>query len=728
MFYYFQDTNTGNKYTDYSFTVNDYMQLFNYSRVTGFPMYSPHTLLDVGKISNFTQMAYANNFTGIRDTFGLSSTDSARILWDYVNALVDYTALQYCYDPAVYNINNRGIATEAGLGNLGSQAAYGLVVSMSQSIPIVITSLYDSLMLSAQGVLCGDLVTSILSQAESSICALPQLTWTENSNGLGFWVLTYWNDVNSTDWLYFQSVSGLTYSSMLVLFNSTNQLTSLLAGFDLDLKAHYSCPNPGPRCDPMFLAKMQWGQGYVTMNLPSIFKQYSIGNSSSITNYQYLSMNLTGTPEYYAYAIKHQGVALNASQIDSLLSFDGLFGQTIFQLYFIYEYRGNYTGIMQEFGLDLPHVMTGYLRYMVDLYALGGLIKAKTVDEILWNDLEPLLIQQKAMNPLLGGNPAADVNSTSIAQNMTQDTFDLMGLGFRDGMHTGEGDVNKVRTYKLYGGAPFINLATYSYLGEGPEGPIMDYVNANPWAAEIQMEGTDAWSFRPFISKSDKVRFFFDVAGIIFDGQYKKRTTVKGFDCIRYGLNPNLLQNSTTIPGNAVYYADAPNGLVNETSVLSAPLFGSKPYFLDGDPNLLKLLNFTDPSLAVPARYESAFDVEIYSGTVFHAMEQIQYNIELKPDNLYPKLGLDNLNNYGYRTYMPMFFLQRSETLSQHVVDKYFGMIHTVLTVILVAQIVGYVLAGILFIVLCVYIWKRHRKQKIDNSSETGQSIRLIKP
>ena len=142
---------------------------------------------------------------------------------------------------------------------------------------------------------------------------------------------------------------------------------------------------------------------------------------------------------------------------------------------------------------------------------------------------------------------------------------------------------------------------------------------------------------------------------------------------------------------------------------------------------LNRLVNYTEKSLAVPSNYESVFDIEKFTGTVLHAMEQIQYNTELKPDNLYPNLGLESLKKYGYRTYMPMFFLQRSETLTQHIVNELFGMIHTILTVILVAQIVGYVLAGILFIIVCVYIWKRHRKLKVEYNaeSERGQSLMI---
>ena len=476
----------------------------------------------------------------------------------------------------------------------------------------------------------------------------------------------------------------------------------------------------------MYLAKMQWGQGFVTNNLPSEFKNINIGNSSSIVNYPYLSIGLQGTPEYYSFALKNSNSqGLSIEQINLLLSFDYLLGQTTFQLYFIKLFTHEYRFLQRMFNLTSVELnaMSDYLRYMIDQYFFNGLMKTKTVNEILWADNEPLLYTQLTLNPLLGGDPATNLNQTSIAQNMTQDNFDNMPDSFRDGMDSGETDVNNVRTYRLYGGQPYINLPTLTYFGEGPNGSNISYANMNPWAAEIPMDGTDAWAFRPYISKSDDIKFFFDVAGIVFDALYVKEVTIREFDCLRYSINPNILQNASQNPANVVFYQFGPYGIVNQTTVFSAPLFGSKPYFLDADPMLNQLVNYSDPTLAVPSLYESAFDSEIYSGTVLHALEQIQYNFEVKPDNLYPKLGMQSLNKYGYTTFMPMFFLQRSETLSQSIVDKYFGMIHTVLTVILVAQIVGYVLFGIFFILLVVYIWKKHRKQKINGLSEKGQSL-----
>ena len=635
--------------------------------------------------------------------------------------------MQNCYDPAVYNIENRGLSTEASLGSAGSQTLYGLIVGMSQTLPIVITSIYGYLYISSNSIECIYLINEILSPDKNSICSNPQLTWQVDSDGLALWILTYWNDVNSTYWLNFQNISTLSNEDMLTLFNTTNNLTELFGGFDYYIKQWYDCPNPGNQCDPMYLAKIQWGQSYVTKHLPPSFKTLSIGNSSSITNYQYLSMGLTGTPEYYAFAEKYGCNGLNISQINTILSFNGLLGQTYFQLFFIYEYRGNYTGLREEFNLPFPQIMTKYLRYMVDLYLFGGLIKSKSVNTILWDDQDPLLVQSLNLNPLLGGNPATVLSSTSIAGNMTQDEFKTRGKKFRDGMDSGETHVKNVRRYRKYGGVSYINLPTLGYFGEGKDGPNIGYYNNNPWAIEIPMDGTDAWGFRPYMSKNDKIKFFFDVAGLIFDGKYVKETTVREFDCLRFGIDKNILQNATTIPGNAIYYSFGPNGIINQTNVFQAPLFGSKPYFLNGDPMLNRLVNYTEKSLAVPSNYESVFDIEKFTGTVLHAMEQIQYNTELKPDNLYPNLGLESLKKYGYRTYMPMFFLQRSETLTQHIVNELFGMIHTILTVILVAQIVGYVLAGILFIIVCVYIWKRHRKLKVEYNaeSERGQSLMI---
>src|SRR5574343_210198 len=202
------------------------------------------------------------------------------------------------------------------------------------------------------------------------------------------------------------------------------------------------------------------------------------------------------------------------------------------------------------------------------LFRSGGLIKTKTVNQILWADYnEPLLAQSKYLSPLLGGNPATSLNSTSIGQNITQDQFKGVSTHMKDGMDTGQQNSDHVRRYRLYGGVPYVNLLSQAYLGESPQGPNISYVNYNPWAEEVPIEGTDAWGFKPYMTKHTDLKFFLDIASMIFNGRYVKKTTKRNFECVRFIIDENDLNNATTNPKNKKYFAYAPNGLVNQTSV-----------------------------------------------------------------------------------------------------------------------------------------------------------------
>ncbi|OMJ92299.1 hypothetical protein SteCoe_4959 [Stentor coeruleus] len=728
MYYFYTATPTRAKYHNVNFTIESYESLFYYNRTTGFPAYSESTLLDVGKMTQFFDLAYEGRFLELVEILRLPSLNHTRVLWDYINSLVDLTVLKGRYDPNVYNIDNRGISSEAAIGNIGSQCLYKLITDMAEIIPIVITSGYDLFQLHTDKIYCVSVVAEILSDDETYICGNYALEWSISSNGISLWILAYWNGVNSTDWNNFQQISMLNYTNMLKLFNTSNILTQTFASYDLYLKKHYGCSNPGLRCDPMYLAKMQWGRGLVTMNLPSAFSKGYIGNSTSITNFEFLSMGLNGTPEYYSFSKGLLTPILTESEIDFLLSFNGLFSSSQFQLFFIYQYEGNHNLQQESFKLPKNNYMIEYLRHLIDKYYFGGLIKTKSVSTILWNDTEPLLQSLKSLNPLLGGNPALDPSLTSIGRNMSKNSVASLPKYMKNMMDSGETHVKNVRKYRLFAGKDYINFPVLGYFGQLPNntGPNLTYYNMNPWGANISIEGTDAWGFKPYISKSDDINIFFDIGSLVFEGKYDKQVTVKNFDCYRYRINNDILKNSTAIEKNKALYAFGPSGLINETMVFGAPVFGSKPYFLDADTILLKLVNFSDFASVHIHDYDTFFDVEKYSGTVFYSIEQFQYNFELKPDNLYPKLGLYNMKRYGRRTYMPFFYMQRYQKLSQHIVDKYFGIIHTILTVSLIAQIVGFTLSGILLVLLIIYIWVRRRKVRIALESEKGYSL-LIK-
>lgn len=727
MYYFYESTSTRTKYGEYEFTMDDYNSLFYYNRKNNFPAYSDHTLLDVGKMNRFFEYANEGDFGSIQTMLNLSSTAKAKVLWDYINALIDFTALQGRYDPEIYNIDNRGMTQELSLGVTGSQTLYSLLVSISNSLPIVLSSIYNLIQSDRQAKSCQSLVSQILSPQKASICSLYQLEWSLSSNGISLWINTYWNDVNSTSWTKFKEISELDQSDMIILFKTNNSLTTLFAQCDLELKSNYNCTNAGPRCDPMYLTKMQWGNGLVTKNLPSVFQDLSISNSSTITNYHFLSTNWPGIPEYYGYTVKKNLAGpLTESQINYILSFEGILNPIIQQKTFLLEYERNFTEQQKLLNIPNPEILISYLRYMIDLFFFGGLFQTKTVNQILYADYnEPLLVKTKSMSPLLGGNPSINLNASSIAQNMTQDHFKNISKQMKDGMDTGQQNAKYTRRYRLYAGKEYINTIQPAYLGEGPNGPIIENVNYNPWDGEIKIGGTDGWAYCPFITKHSNMDFYVDIASVLFHGTYKKTTTVHGFKCLQRGINSNDLKNATLNPKNARYYAFGPNGLINQTSILMAPLFGSKPYFYQADKTLIKLINYSDPSSVEPEKYDSRFDIEKYTGANLKGDLQMQFNYELKPDMLYPKLGAFNLEKYGYNTYMPVFFVNRHTNLSKHICDKYFGVIHVIETVMLVGQIVGYTLAGILLIVLGLYLWRRYKKRILVKDTSLGQSLQI---
>ena len=186
LYYYHNNTSNFNKYKNYNFTVQHYRTLFNYNRTNGFPLYDTSTLLDVGQLNLFFSLGYQNKFDEIANTFKLNSVNESRILWDYVNGLIDFTALQGCYDNNVYNIDNRGLTTEASLGTIGSQTLYGLLLGMAEVIPIFVTSVYDYYSFLNDKLYCEALVQGILPDNTGSICSIQTITWSLDSNGIAF--------------------------------------------------------------------------------------------------------------------------------------------------------------------------------------------------------------------------------------------------------------------------------------------------------------------------------------------------------------------------------------------------------------------------------------------------------------------------------------------------------------------------------------------------------------
>jgi hypothetical protein len=105
-----------------------------------------------------------------------------------------------------------------------------------------------------------------------------------------------------------------------------------------------------------------------------------------------------------------------------------------------------------------------------------------------------------------------------------------------------------------------------------------------PWRSNVPLWGTDASQFNPFIPKGGTVSVF--VASFYRAGRVTSKSdgvTIGGIPTLRFILGNDLLQNKTNNPENDVYFQDKYNGFVNQTQVMSAPVFISKVHFLDSN-------------------------------------------------------------------------------------------------------------------------------------------------
>lgn len=715
IFYYYNSSSTKYKFPNVNFDREDYDMLFNYNRDTGYPILSDGTLLDVGQINKVFSYGEASDFDGLSTFLGLNNTDKARVLWDYINAIIDYTVLQGCFDPNIYNVDNRGFSGEAGLGLVGSQTLYNFTMFMSKTLLISVTSLYDKFMFIQNGVSCSSVVGGIL--GNDSICKNYKLDW--NDGGLALWIQTYWNDENSTYWNEFQSISGLSYNQMTLLFAEGNTLTSSFAEFDSQLKNNYKCPNAGGVCDSWFLAREQWANSLVTMNFPSIFANYNIKNSSSITNYPFLSGPYKGTPEYSAFAQTiGKPPLVNITFNDELLSFTGFYSMPLLQKFFVYLFAQNYTGVTEFFYIQDVGTMADYMRFFIDKYFLGGLFQAKTVLDILFTDADPLIDFQINLNPLLGGNPALSRNMTQVALNRSEEIIPLT-KDFRNRMNAGKKDIHNLREYSKIMGKDYINIPMKIYYGQLADGNMnIAWSNVNPWAAEIPAGGTDGWMFHPFLDSDEHLHYYLDIGAIPFKIDFDEHKEHFGYSCMKYKIDNAILMNSTTIPSQARFYQNGPDGLTNETGIFTAPVFGSKPFFYDGDQALYDMIDFKEPWERTKDNCDSYFIAEKHTSIVVKGNQLIQYNVELKPDVLYPNLAKMSLAKYGKRTYLPFCIYQRAIHLSQDQVDDKIGALKVVPKFRLAGQIIGYTLGGILFILSVWICCKRRRAHRISEREQ----------
>jgi len=163
---------------------------------------------------------------------------------------------------------------------------------------------------------------------------------------------------------------------------------------------------------------------------------------------------------------------------------------------------------------------------------------------------------------------------------------------------------------------------------------------------------------RPYIFVSDLKR---SSAGI-----YNNSVDFKGIDMLRFVIEKEAMQNSEEHAPNCAFSSYGFRGVMNLTAAYTAPIFASKPFFLDADDSFLLNLSRTyKPDYATRYNSDTFLDIEPNTGAIMNARLRLQLNLQFYPIASYPRMS--KLAHF----YLPFALLVESSEFQDELVDQY---------------------------------------------------------
>jgi lysosome membrane protein 2 len=229
----------------------------------------------------------------------------------------------------------------------------------------------------------------------------------------------------------------------------------------------------------------------------------------------------------------------------------------------------------------------------------GGLITTRTVNQWLFDFTyeEPLLLflKEATQDPTF-------VTANNLFTNHTSENDPRIDPP--DEFMTGSDNIDNVKQFVRWNGLSVVS---------------------GTWVTDEVITGTDATQFHPDVNKDETLKAFVSDILRVVDLVYKEERTVEGIDLYRF-----ILANSV-LGLNANYYQSI-RGLANMTSAIGAPLFLSKPHFLDAEAGKTSAL-VTGLSQN-REEHDTFIDVEPLTGATLSARKRLQLNFNVTQGNL----------------------------------------------------------------------------------------------
>ncbi|XP_063708641.1 sensory neuron membrane protein 1-like [Culicoides brevitarsis] len=174
-----------------------------------------------------------------------------------------------------------------------------------------------------------------------------------------------------------------------------------------------------------------------------------------------------------------------------------------------------------------------------------------------------------------------------------------------------------------------------------------------------ELRGTDALFFPPFLKRDDTIWAFSAQSCRSFGFRYKEDSSYKGVALKRFSINFNkddpdcFCRDPDECP---------PEGVIDMSMCLQAPLLASKPHFLHADPILREKVHGFTPNEEL---HEFLVDFDLFAGAALNARVAIQFNLDMTAvEEFEPMANLPSV-------YMPIFWITEAIALNKTFVYQF---------------------------------------------------------
>lgn len=302
----------------------------------------------------------------------------------------------------------------------------------------------------------------------------------------------------------------------------------------------------------------------------------------------------------------------------------------------------------------------------------SSLFVSVTASELMWGYTDPLLSLVHSLKP--------DVNPVfSLQPNLTQQEAANIAPSV---VQTGKDNIENIGNTLIWQGQNKLSCW------------------ATPDANTIG--GNFDNSFPPFNHK-EKVYLWIDQLFRKGTMEYKKEVEVLGIKMNSYGIPNSQLTNATLDPRAGAYYQYGPAGIANLTNPTGgAPIFISKPHFLDADPYYFRRVNMTPPD---PEKHDTYLNIEPISGVMMQGAKRLQINVKFQTDALLYPIIRDDL-------YVPLAWIEETGGITQDLANQFKSAVYRAITISKVVQWTG-IAVGIFCFIIAVVLFFMWRKSKI---------------